>query len=121
MIGGERVTYRVLTSDWSRNLVLTSDRWRFIVNSVEEDTEYQQIVRVGRCMGNHECSGSWPGQITQVHTSTQIFFVATQIFSQCRQQYLDHKLVVLSLSGEILLDNFNFPSCCACHVLNIEY
>ena len=50
------------------------------MNSVEEDTEYQQIVRVGRCMGNHECSGSWPGQITQVQISTQIFFVATQIF-----------------------------------------
>ena len=79
MIGGERVTYRVLTSDWSHNLVLTSDRWRFIMNSVEEDTAYQQIVRVGRCMGNHECSGSWPGQITQVHISTH-FFVATQIF-----------------------------------------
>ena len=106
------------------------------MNSVEEDTEYQQIVRVGRCMGNHECSGSWPGQITQVQISTQIFFPhpnifcrnlnsfcrnLNQIFCQCRQQYLDHKLVVLSLSGEILLDNFNFPSCCACHVLNIEY
>ena len=29
----------------------------------QEDTEYQQIVRVGKCMGNHECSGSWPGQV----------------------------------------------------------
>ena len=64
----------------SRDPVLISDWWRFIVNSVEEDTEYQQIVRVGRCMGNHECSGSWPGQITQVQISTQIFFIATQIF-----------------------------------------
>ena len=97
------------------------------MNSVEEDTAYQQIVRVGRCMGNHECSGSWPGQITQVHISTHFFCRhpnifcrnLNQIFSQCRQQYLDHKLVVLSMSGEILLDNF--PSCCACHVLNIEY
>ena len=77
------------------------------MNDIEEeaeDTEYQQVVRVGRCQGNQECSGSWPGQITQ-----------------CRQQYLDHKLVVLSLAGEVLLDTFSFPSCCACHVLNIEY
>ena len=50
------------------------------MNSVEEDTEYQQIVRVGRCMGNHECSGSWPGQITQVHTSTQIFLSPPKYF-----------------------------------------
>ena len=84
----------------------TDLEWRFIVNDLsEEDTEYQQVVRVGKCEGtHHECSGSWPGQVTQ-----------------CRQQYLDHKLVVLSLEGEILLDTFSFPSCCACHVLNIEY
>ena len=83
----------------------TELEWRFIVNSVEEeDTDYQQVVRVGKCMGVSECAGAWPGQITQ-----------------CRQQYLDHKLVVLSLAGEVLLDTFNFPSCCACHVLNIEY
>ena len=84
----------------------TDLEWRFIVNELsEEDTEYQQVVRVGRCDGtHHECSGSWPGQVTQ-----------------CRQQYLDHKLVVLSMAGEVLLDTFSFPSCCACHVLNIEY
>ena len=84
----------------------TDLEWRFIVNDLsEEDTEYQQVVRVGKCEGtHHECSGSWPGQVTQ-----------------CRQQYLDHKLVVLSMEGEVLLDTFSFPSCCACHVLNIEY
>ena len=83
----------------------TNLQWRFIVNDIqEEDTEYQQVVRVGSCEGSQECSGSWPGQITQ-----------------CRQQYLDHKLVVLSMGGEVLLDTFSFPSCCACHVLNIGY
>ena len=30
----------------------------------EEDTDYQQIVRVGKCMGTHECTGSWPGQVS---------------------------------------------------------
>ena len=109
----------------------TDLEWRFIVNDIEEeDTEYQQIVRVGKCMGTHECSGSWPGQVglqVQIFLNLQIILNALKLIillcqiTQCRQQYLDHKLVVMSLTGEVLLDTFNFPSCCACHVLNIEY
>ena len=78
------------------------------------------MVRVGNCAGSVECGGAWPGQVTQ-----------------CRQQYLDHKLVVLTmevsctthltladtavLQGEVILDSFSFPSCCSCHVLNIGF
>ena len=40
----------------------TDLQWRFIVNSLEEeeDTEYQQVVRVGKCAGtHHECTGNF--------------------------------------------------------------
>ena len=96
--------------------------WRFIINNQEDDPEYQQVstmahnmgksiyhavpqvIRVGTCAATRECRGAWPGQVTQ-----------------CRQLYLDHKLVVMTRTGEVVLDYFSFPSCCSCHVLNLQH
>merc|ERR1712032_316369 len=37
------------------------------------------------------------------------------IETRCHQEYLDHKLVALSESGEeLVIDTFTFPSCCTC-------
>ena len=89
-----------------------------IINNQEDDPEYQQvstmapyhtiytvhqIIRVGTCAATRECRGAWPGQVTQ-----------------CRQLYLDHKLVVMTRTGEVVLDHFSFHSCCLCHVLNLQ-
>lgn len=78
--------------------------WRFIVNNEESEGEHQQVIRVGLCAATRECKGAWPGQVTQ-----------------CRQLYLDHKLVVITRTGEVVLDYFSFPSCCSCHVLNLHH
>ena len=78
-------------------------QFRFIVNQPEGGGEqYIQLVRVARCVGaGEECGwGVLAGRETR-----------------CQQEYLDHKLVALSESGqELVIDTFSFPSCCTCVV-----
>ena len=63
--------------------------------------EYIQLVRVAKCAGEgQECGwGLLSGHDTK-----------------CQQEYLDHKLVVLSDGEELVIDTFTFPSCCTCFV-----
>merc|ERR1719422_2977315 len=75
-------------------------QFRFIVNHPEGgDEQYIQLVRVARCAGaGEECGWGVMGP---------------GIETRCHQEYLDHKLVALSESGEeLVIDTFNFPSCC---------
>ena len=76
-------------------------QFRFIVNHPEGGGEqYIQLVRVARCEGaGEECGwGLLAGRETR-----------------CQQEFLDHKLVALSESGEqLVIDTFTFPSCCTC-------
>merc|ERR1711892_519310 len=45
----------------------------------------------------------------------QLGRVASSVSTQCHQEYLDHKLVALSATGEeLVVDTFSFPSCCTC-------
>merc|ERR1712154_431537 len=78
-------------------------QFRFIVNSPEGADEYIQLVKVVRCQhAGHECGG---GQLFTSQTT------------MCKQEFLDHKLVALSESGEeLVIDTFLFPSCCTCNV-----
>ena len=62
-----------------------------------------QVVKVGECQHTDHCRGYWPGHVTQ-----------------CRQLYLQHRLVAITREGEVLRDSFLFPSCCSCHVLNLS-
>merc|ERR1719458_1640134 len=77
-------------------------QFRFIVNHPEgADEQYIQLVRVARCAGaGEECGYGVMGP---------------GIETRCHQEYLDHKLVALSESGEeLVIDTFTFPSCCSC-------
>ena len=77
---------------------------RFLVNidtALSEDdlSEYQQMVRVTTCAG----AGAGAGRCGGV----------AGLETRCRQEYAEHKLVALR-GGELVLDNFSFPSCCSC-------
>ena len=108
---------RYVTPRAARNKNL---QWRLIVNqdtsgntSSREGAEYLrgvQVVRVGQCVRpGRRCAGAAQGPRYGQE-------------SECRQLYLDTRLVARSPdTGALTTDTFSFPSCCACHVLNIEY
>jgi len=80
--------------------------WMFLVNGFETNTEegeLVQLVATSTCLGHGASCGHgllFSGQVTE-----------------CRQQYSDHKLVALSGEGkELVVDTFQFPSCCTCHL-----
>jgi len=75
----------------------------FIVN--EADTEYRQLVRITRCQGAEEpCSNA---------------DIDSSYITKCVQEYSDIKLVALSENGEeLIVETFQFPSCCICKVRN---
>ena len=73
----------------------------FIVNHPEGADEYIQLVRVATCISAGEECGQ--GRL------------ANSVSTKCNQEYLDHKLVALSATGEeLVVDTFSFPSCCTC-------
>jgi ribosomal protein L7Ae-like RNA K-turn-binding protein len=76
-------------------------KFMFIVNHPEGADEYIQLVRVATCTSVGEECGQ--GRL------------ATSVHTVCNQEYLDHKLVALSDTGEeLVVDTFSFPSCCTC-------
>eukprot|EP00091_Calanus_sinicus_P018651 TRINITY_DN4333_c0_g1_i5.p2 TRINITY_DN4333_c0_g1~~TRINITY_DN4333_c0_g1_i5.p2 ORF type:complete len:130 (-),score=35.96 TRINITY_DN4333_c0_g1_i5:89-478(-) len=76
-------------------------KFMFIVNHPEGADEYIQLVRVATCVSAGEECGQ--GRL------------ASSVSTQCNQEYLDHKLVALSATGEeLVVDTFSFPSCCTC-------
>merc|ERR1712173_144599 len=76
-------------------------KFMFIVNHPEGADEYIQLVRVDTCISEGEECGQ--GRL------------ASSVTTQCHQEYLDHKLVALSATGEeLVVDTFSFPSCCTC-------
>ena len=73
----------------------------FIVNHPGGADEYIQLVKVATCVS----AGKECGQGR----------MARSVSTQCNQEYLDHKLVALSVTGEeLVVDTFSFPSCCTC-------
>eukprot|EP00092_Neocalanus_flemingeri_P083749 GFUD01105128.1.p1 GENE.GFUD01105128.1~~GFUD01105128.1.p1 ORF type:complete len:219 (-),score=53.49 GFUD01105128.1:74-730(-) len=76
-------------------------KFMFIVNSPAGSEEYIQLVKVTTCKAaRQECA---QGQLLN------------SISTMCHQEYSDHKLVVLSETGEeLVVDTFSFPSCCSC-------
>ena len=76
-------------------------KFMFIVNHPSGADEYIQLVRVATCVSAGEECGQ--GRL------------ASSVSTQCNQEYLDHKLVALSATGEeLVVDTFSFPSCCTC-------
>ena len=99
---------RYVTPRAARNKNL---QWRLIVN---QDTsgntssrEGVQVVRVGQCVRpGRRCAGAAQGPRYGQE-------------SECRQLYLDTRLVARSPdTGALTTDTFSFPSCCACHLRN---
>ena len=105
---------RYVTPRAARNKNL---QWRLIVNqdtsgntSSREGAEYLrgvQVVRVGQCVRpGRRCAGAAQGPRYGQE-------------SECRQLYLDTRLVARSPdTGALTTDTFSFPSCCACHLRN---
>ena len=76
-------------------------KFMFIVNHPEGADEYIQLVRLATWVSAGEECGQ--GRL------------ASSVSTQCNQEYLDHKLVALSDTGEeLVVDTFSFPSCCTC-------
>ena len=113
------VVERYVTPRAARNKNL---QWRLIVNqdtsgnTSSRDTsgntsmEIVQVVRVGQCVRpGRRCVGAAQGaRYGQV--------------SECRQLYLDTRLVARSPdTGALTTDTFTFPSCCACHLRNTRW
>ena len=112
------VVERYVTPRAARNKNL---QWRLIVNqetsrdtsgntSRREGAEYLrgvQMVRVGQCVRpGRRCAGAAQGPRYGQE-------------SECRQLYLDTRLVARSPdTGALTTDTFSFPSCCACHLRN---
>ena len=78
------------------------------MNHPEGATEFEQLVRVGRCLGTGaECGRG---------------AVFSETRTECRQNHLEHKLVTITEDGEdVVVDTFRFPSCCTCHVVRPIY
>ena len=82
--------------------------WRYIINSSENVTLRQvvavvlppssdhcpapQMVRVGLCISTGSCHGLGHAALTPSHVSH---------VSQCRQLYLDQRLVAVTQTGEV--------------------
>jgi len=74
-------------------------QYRFIVNGGEGLEEYHQTVTISKCVGGGlSCN-------VDSHDDTE-----------CRQEYIEHKLVVYDPSGQQLAnDIFPLPSGCSCY------
>merc|ERR1712061_700571 len=74
-------------------------QYRFIVNGGDGLEEYIQTVTISRCVGaGLRCN-------VDSHDDTE-----------CRQEYIEHKLVSLDQSGKQLeVDTFPLPSGCSCY------
>ena len=102
------VVERYVTPRAARNKNL---QWRLIVNQeISGNTssrEGVQVVRVGQCLRpGRRCAGAAQGPRYGQE-------------SECRQLYLDTRLVARSPdTGALTTDTFSFPSCCACHLRN---
>ena len=106
------VVERYVTPRAARNKNL---QWRLIVNqdtsgntSSREGAEYLrgvQVVRVGQCVRpGRRCAGAAQGPRYGQE-------------SECRQLYLDTRLVARSPdTGALTTDTFSFPSCCTCYL-----
>jgi len=74
-------------------------QYRFIVNGGEGLEEYVQTVSVSKCVG--------AGLSCRVDSHDD---------TECRQEYIEHKLVSLDQSGQQLeVDTFPLPSGCSCY------
>jgi hypothetical protein len=51
-------------------------------------------------------SAMWRGELFPHHSTL------------CKQEYAEHKLLVLSSDGkQLVMDTFRFPSCCTCQLV----
>lgn len=83
----------------------TQGKFKFVVNSPENSQKYIQRVQTGQCYS--------PGD--------ECFSGGFSASTYCKQQFLEHKLLAMSDDmTTVVVDTFNFPSCCTCHVKTSE-
>jgi len=86
----------------------TNNQQRYLVQGDIDLAEFSGLVRTVQtveCLGSQlpgerESCGILPGRRTE-----------------CRQEYTEHRMVALDMEkGELVVEAFNFPSCCSCMV-----
>merc|ERR1711936_1439702 len=86
----------------------TNNQQRYLVQGDVNLAEFSGLVRTvqtAECLGSQlegerESCGVLPGRRTE-----------------CRQEYTEHRMVALDMErGELVVEAFNFPSCCSCMV-----
>ena len=86
----------------------TNNQQRYLVQGDIDLAEFSGLVRTVQTV---ECLGS------QLPGERESCGVLPGRRTECRQEYTEHRMVALDMEkGELVVEAFNFPSCCSCMV-----
>lgn len=86
----------------------TNNQQRYLVQGDIDLAEFSGLVRTVQTV---ECLGS------QLDGERESCGVLPGRRTECRQEYTEHRMVALDMErGELVVEAFNFPSCCSCMV-----
>merc|ERR1711953_1191381 len=86
----------------------TNNQQRYLVQGDIDLAEFSGLVRTVQTV---ECLGS------QLEGERESCGVLPGRRTECRQEYTEHRMVALDMErGELVVEAFNFPSCCSCMV-----
>ena len=86
----------------------TNNQQRYLVQGDIDLAEFSGLVRTVQTV---ECLGS------QLPGERESCGVLPGRWTECRQEYTEHRMVALDMEmGELVVEAFNFPSCCSCMV-----
>ena len=86
----------------------TNNQQRYLVQGDIDLAEFSGLVRTVQTV---ECLGS------QLDGERESCGVLPGRRTKCRQEYTEHRMVALDMErGELVVEAFNFPSCCSCMV-----
>jgi len=86
----------------------TNNQQRYLVQGDIDLAEFSGLVRTVQTV---ECLGS------QLDRERESCGVLPGRRTECRQEYTEHRMVALDMErGELVVEAFNFPSCCSCMV-----
>merc|ERR1711944_355543 len=86
----------------------TNNQQRYLVQGDIDLAEFSGLVRTVQTV---ECLGS------QLDGERESCGILPGRRTECRQEYTEHRMVALDMEkGELVVEAFNFPSCCSCMV-----
>merc|ERR1712226_922077 len=87
---------------------LKNNQQRYLVQGDIDLAEFSGLVRTVQTV---ECLGS------QLEGERESCGILPGRSTECRQEYTEHRMVALDMErGELVVEAFNFPSCCSCMV-----